>query len=39
MGCTEIPLILGNDAKFPVPLLNPNKIIAEAAVRFAKGED
>lgn len=39
MGCTEIPLILGEDTKFPVPLFNPNKIIAEAAVRFAKGED
>ncbi|MCX4372044.1 MAG: amino acid racemase [Dysosmobacter sp.] len=36
MGCTEIPLILG-DAVFPIPLVDPNKTIAEAAVRFAKG--
>ena len=36
MGCTEIPLILG-DAVFPIPLVDPNKAIAEAAVRFAKG--
>ena len=36
MGCTEIPLILG-DAAFSVPLVDPNKTIAEAAVRFAKG--
>lgn len=37
MGCTEIPLILG-DAKFSVPLIDPNIIIAEAAVKFAKDE-
>lgn len=36
MGCTEIPLILG-DSTFSVPLIDPNKTIAEAAVRFAKG--
>lgn len=36
LGCTEIPLILG-DSVFPVPLIDPNKIIAEAAVKFAKG--
>ncbi len=36
MGCTEIPLILG-DAVFSVPAIDPNEVIAEAAVRFAKG--
>lgn len=38
MGCTEIPLILA-DASFPVPLVNPNEIIAEVAVKYAKGEE
>ena len=37
MGCTEIPLILG-DTTFPVPLIDPNDIIAEVAVKYAKGE-
>lgn len=36
MGCTEIPLILGSTS-FPVPLIDPNEIIAEAAVKYAKG--
>jgi len=36
MGCTEIPLILG-DTKFEVPLIDPNEIIAEVAVKYAKG--
>lgn len=36
MGCTEIPLILG-DATFPVPLIDPNEVIAQAAVKYAKG--
>ena len=37
MGCTEIPLIIG-DISFSVPLVDPNDIIAKAAVRYAKGE-
>ena len=37
MGCTEIPLILG-DTKFSVPLLDPNELIAEANVKHANGE-
>ncbi len=36
MGCTEIPLILGK-TQFSVPLIDPNEIIAEVAVRYAKG--
>ena len=36
MGCTEIPLILG-ETTFSVPLIDPNEIIAEAAVKYAKG--
>lgn len=36
MGCTEIPLILG-DRTFSVPLIDPNEVIAVAAVKFAKG--
>ena len=36
MGCTEIPLILG-DTQFDVPLIDPNEIIAKAAVKYAKG--
>lgn len=35
MGCTEIPLILG-DETFCVPLIDPNEIIAEVAVKYAK---
>jgi aspartate racemase len=35
MGCTEIPLILGNP-NISVPLLDPNEIIAKVAVNFAK---
>lgn len=37
MGCTEIPLILG-DTEFSVPLIDPNEIIAAAAVKYAKSE-
>ena len=37
MGCTEIPIILA-DEKIPVPLLDPNVIIAKAAVKFAKAD-
>lgn len=36
MGCTEIPLILGSTS-FSVPLIDPNEMIAEAAVKYAKG--
>ena len=36
MGCTEIPLILEGET-FPVPLIDPNEIIAQAAVKYAKG--
>jgi aspartate racemase len=34
MGCTEIPLLLGDDAQAP-DLINPLQLLAEAAVRFA----
>lgn len=37
MGCTEIPLIIGN-MKFNIPLIDPNEIIAKVAVKFAKNE-
>ena len=37
MGCTEIPLILG-ETTFSVPLIDPNEIIANVAVAYAKGE-
>ena len=36
MGCTEIPLILEN-TQFSVPLIDPNEVIAEVAVKYAKG--
>lgn len=36
MGCTEIPLILG-ERTFAVPVIDPNEIIACAAVKYAKG--
>lgn len=35
MGCTEIPLVLGNK-KLSVEVVNPNNIIATIAVKFAK---
>jgi aspartate racemase len=35
MGCTEIPIILEN-VKFLVPVIDPNEVIAVAAVQFAK---
>ena len=35
MGCTEIPIILEN-MKFSVPVIDPNEVIAVAAVQFAK---
>jgi len=34
LGCTEIPLLLGDDAQAP-DLINPLQLLAEAAVRFA----
>lgn len=37
MGCTEIPLIL-NHQKTDVPLINPNDVIAEVAVKYTKNE-
>lgn len=37
MGCTEIPLILKGQ-EFPVPILDPNDVIAIVAVRFAKNQ-
>ena len=38
MGCTEVPVILAGYQP-PVPLIDPNQIIAEAAVRLAKSGD
>ena len=35
MGCTEIPLVLGNK-KLSVEVINPNKVIATIAVKYAK---
>jgi len=35
MGCTEIPLMLKNQ-KTTVPLINPNDVIAEITVKYAK---
>jgi len=35
MGCTEVPLIL-EGYHSPVPLIDPNQIMAEAVVRYAK---
>lgn len=37
LGCTEIPLLLGEAAEAP-DLLNPVALLAEAAVRYALGE-
>lgn len=37
MGCTEIPLIL-KDQETDVPFINPNDVIAEVAVKYAKNE-
>ena len=37
MGCTEIPLIL-KDKAFGVPLIDPNEVIALAAVAYAKNQ-
>lgn len=34
LGCTEIPLLLGDEAQAP-DLINPLQLLAEAAVRFA----
>lgn len=34
LGCTEIPLLLSEDAK-PSDLINPAQLLAEAAVRYA----
>jgi aspartate racemase len=34
LGCTEIPLLLGDDAQAP-DLIDPLQLLAEAAVRFA----
>jgi aspartate racemase len=34
LGCTEIPLLLGDAAQAP-DLINPAQLLAEAAVRFA----
>jgi aspartate racemase len=38
MGCTEIPIILDGYAS-PVPLIDPNQILAEVVVRLAKNVD
>lgn len=35
MGCTEIPIILDN-MEFSAPLIDPNEVIAAAAVEYAK---
>ncbi len=37
MGCTEIPIILGG-MDFSAPLIDPNEVIAIAAVQFAKNQ-
>lgn len=37
LGCTELPLVLDHVA-LPVPLLDPTRILAEAAVAIALGE-
>jgi aspartate racemase len=34
LGCTEIPLLLGQDAD-ALDLVNPAEVLAEAAVRYA----
>lgn len=36
MGCTEIPIILKDTTTIAVPLLDPNEIIANIAVKYAK---
>lgn len=37
MGCTEIPIIL-EDIEFSVPVIDPNEVIAIAAVQYAKNQ-
>lgn len=37
MGCTEIPIILKGQ-ECPLPLIDPNDIIAKVAVAYAKNE-
>lgn len=37
MGCTEIPIIL-KGRNFSVPLIDPNEVIAEVAVKLAKNQ-
>jgi aspartate/glutamate racemase len=34
LGCTELPILLGKQVNSP-DLINPSKLLAEAAVRFA----
>jgi aspartate racemase len=34
LGCTEIPLLLGDESEAP-DLINPAALLADAAVRFA----
>ena len=36
-ACTELPLVL-HDGDASVPVLDPTQVLAEAAVRFARGE-
>jgi aspartate racemase len=36
-GCTELPLVLA-DGDVGVPVLDPTQVLAEAAVRFARGQ-
>ena len=36
-GCTEIPLALRADSVCGVPLIDPTRILAEAAIRKAYG--
>lgn len=36
MGCTEIPMMLTNET-FSIPFIDPNEVIAEVAVKYAKG--
>jgi aspartate/glutamate racemase len=35
-GCTGLPLVL-EDGDVGVPVLEPTRVLAEAAVRFARG--
>jgi aspartate racemase len=35
-GCTELPLVL-RDGDVSVPVLDPTQMLAQAAVRFARG--